>query len=161
ARWWTCCSPRGDDVTEAQWLACTDPASMLYALRGRASERKLRLFVAAWCRQFWPALEDERSRAVVIALERRADGRISAADLDRAASAACAAAVALKITGGFRASYAATLAWQAASVREVIAAADWSDRCPASVRLGDTEQGPRVLRQSDVLRDVFGNPFQP
>jgi hypothetical protein len=31
-------------MTEAEWLACTDPRPMLEYLRGRASERKLRLF---------------------------------------------------------------------------------------------------------------------
>jgi hypothetical protein len=31
-------------MTEAEWLACADPEKMLEFLRGRASERKLRLF---------------------------------------------------------------------------------------------------------------------
>lgn len=31
-------------MTEAEWLACTDPQEMLDLLKGRASERSLRLF---------------------------------------------------------------------------------------------------------------------
>ena len=33
-------------MTEAEWLACTDPTPMLLFLHGRASDRKLRLFIA-------------------------------------------------------------------------------------------------------------------
>jgi hypothetical protein len=31
-------------MTEAEWLACDDPAPMLGSVRGKASDRKLRLF---------------------------------------------------------------------------------------------------------------------
>jgi hypothetical protein len=41
-------------MTEAEWLACDDPQKMLAFLRGRASERKFRLFTCACCRRAWP-----------------------------------------------------------------------------------------------------------
>jgi hypothetical protein len=37
-------------VTEAEWLAATDPTSMLEFVRGKVSDRKLRLFAIGCCR---------------------------------------------------------------------------------------------------------------
>ncbi len=62
-------------MTEAEWLAATDPQPMLAFLRGRASERKLRLFAAACCRRIWHLLPGVQSRAWVEAAESLADGR--------------------------------------------------------------------------------------
>jgi hypothetical protein len=66
-------------MTEAEWLYCTDPLTMIQHLHGNVSHRKLRLFTLACCRRIWHLLEDERSRQAVEAAEQFVDGSI---DLD-------------------------------------------------------------------------------
>jgi hypothetical protein len=75
-------------MTEADWLACTDPEKMLEALRGQASERKLRLFACACAREAWGLLTNPGSGATVEAAERFADGQAAADELARAYAAA-------------------------------------------------------------------------
>ena len=69
-------------MTEAEWLACTDPELMLNFLRGKVSDGKLRLFACACCRrvahlvvdsQWHPQNSQESHEAQQIA-ERFADG---------------------------------------------------------------------------------------
>jgi hypothetical protein len=60
-------------MTEAEWLACTDPKPMLEFLRSNASARKLRLFAVACCSTVWHLLH-KRIRKAVKSGELLADG---------------------------------------------------------------------------------------
>jgi hypothetical protein len=60
-------------MTEREWLACTDPQKMLEFLRDKASDRKLRLFAAACCRQVWHQLASKECRQAVEMSELFAD----------------------------------------------------------------------------------------
>jgi len=68
-------------MTEAEWLACTNPERMLEFLRGKASDRKVRLFAVACCRRVWSSLEHEEFRDAVRKAESFADGLADRAEM--------------------------------------------------------------------------------
>jgi hypothetical protein len=74
-------------MTEAEWLACTDPRLMLEFVRSKASERKLRLFACACCRRIWRLLRCKALRMAVEVSEQRADGLVLAGQLAKVAHA--------------------------------------------------------------------------
>jgi hypothetical protein len=78
-------------MTEAEWLACIDPKPMLEFLRGKASDRKLRLFACACVRRVWRLLTEEPSQRAVEVTEHYADGTASEDDLWDAGSSALSA----------------------------------------------------------------------
>ena len=82
-------------MTEAEWLTCTDPKAMLEFVKGKVSDRKLRLFAVASCRELWRSAVREGETALEIA-ELYAEGcvdeqqrEVVAADARLAHSGAC------------------------------------------------------------------------
>jgi hypothetical protein len=68
-------------MTEGEWKTCTDPDQMLKFLRGKASDRKKRLFAVACCRYIWQWITHKSCRKAVEAAELYADGKIAHQEL--------------------------------------------------------------------------------
>jgi hypothetical protein len=75
-------------VTEAEWLSSNDPKALVAFVSGRVSDRKLRLFAAACCRDVWRMLKAACARRSVEVGEAYADGAISPQDAHTASLAA-------------------------------------------------------------------------
>jgi len=157
-------------LTEAEWLARSDPYPMLEYLQGKISERKARLFAVACCRRMlgWVEAGAEERHAVDMA-ERYADGQAGLAELEAAEAAVtsdvpAAQACAFAANSEDMVDAAIHCALRAAeAVGE--SAADQRDRFLPDVE--DRDRRSRVGRfaeasvQADLLRDIAGNPFRP
>jgi hypothetical protein len=138
-------------MTEAEWLACTDPQKMLEFLRGRASDRKLLLFVADTARAMppMPVFEQED---VAKMYERVAEGQLTEDDFARWS---------LRHLPGMRPPPGGTLPdkWEVArrGARERYRYAPLAVTRPITPESGVGDNAA----MSDVLRCIFGNPFRP
>src|SRR5437588_10896206 len=80
-----CSWDRSDAMTEQEWLACTDPQKMLEFLRGKVSDRKLRLFACACCHRL-QHYEYYSGKNIVDMAERHAEGLANRKELRRMSS---------------------------------------------------------------------------
>ena len=165
----------GDAMTEQEWLACTDPQKMLEFLRGKASDRKLRLFACACCRRVWNLVTDKYSRKALTIAERYADGEVSQEKLAFAWGDARRATQVShrgeRETADSTAMWAVSLACEA-EIGRVLGAASIAAMCEAypfdSAPLPEAQREQVCLlrdvaqrEQVCLLRDVVGNPFRP
>ena len=173
-------------MTEAEWLASADPKLMLMFLRGRASDRKLRLFGFACVRRLWHLVPAEPLRRAVETSERHADGLADRQELGAAITAANrarpsrndvarAAYDAARYVPGRVDWWSVTMHTADATAREAV-----RDVPPTAYSYFDGEQMVHVdvpmnparaalnaRRDAEhaahcaLIRDIFGNPFRP
>jgi hypothetical protein len=133
-------------MTEREWLTSSDAVSMLYFLRGKASERKLRLSACAYCRSVWELLGNASREAVLLG-EQMADDPVNESHRQAVVRAAIESVSRFEEARG-----------------DFFCAADMAYRVPcndgwyaAEWTIGnwlELTSGP------SILRDVFGNPFR-
>jgi hypothetical protein len=162
-------------MTEADWLACTEPEPLLEFCRGKANERKLRLFAAACCWRVSQFFKDERCFRAINLAERLAEKQAVADEITSLAN---------ELDGVPGSSVSADAGWNAvrwaiaplADIFDVddidnvhLATAYWAAESvyADAVAQSTSPDAWRAARhrercnQSDLLRDIFGNPFRP
>ena len=168
-------------MTESGWLASDDPRAMLEALRthtarradggrvrsaGEPSDRKLRLFACACCRQAWHLLTDERSRRAVefgeelaerlglLTVERLHEEEPPGGERDLVSAAACRAGADARTN---ESAHAADAAWALVGTMRADEAARQVLRelSPYNAMPADP------AAQAAILRDLVGNPWRP
>jgi hypothetical protein len=157
-------------MTATEWLTATNPEPLLAFLRGKASDRKLRLFAVACCRRIWHVMIDERSRVAVEMGERSADETVDLEKLDQLSGAA-EEAFEDSITDTDDAPIQCHSGVTPPQISAACAAASYASNSPV-VRLEDAvvvvnatseavpDKREENRRQSELLRDIFGNPIR-
>jgi hypothetical protein len=148
-------------MTESEWLTCKDPGPMLEFLRGKVSDRKLRLFACACCRRVWHLLDDPAARQTVELTERVADRAAQWDEMQamyRASSAAPDQRAAISSVSWAAFQAVSEAYWAVRTENHAFPHACKADFCAVMadglVGLDSRSAG------CELLRDIFGNPFK-
>ncbi|QEL19087.1 hypothetical protein [Limnoglobus roseus] len=168
-------------MTEAEWLAANDPTPMRNFLQGRMIDRKIELVEVAQSRNCWNLLVDQRSRDLVDAAERAADGLANLQELKRIADAARIALSELQqkadthlseahgkarqfVKEAFKLAAAAEVAQIGAGLVFKVCMLGFDgpelDETPAA-KLTQEARNDILQGTGFIYRDIFGNPFRP
>jgi hypothetical protein len=149
-------------MTESEWQTCANPLLMLDFLKGKVSDRKLRLFVVACCRQGWRRLTNPYLRLAVEAAELYADARITVEELTKIRAAAWSVnqnrqkhAVAAARATVREAAWAAAREAQQQMIQQV-----WRE-LQAFWETAPEKKKASQQSQGNLLRCIIGNPFSP
>lgn len=162
-------------MTESEWLACTDPGPMVEFLRDKASDRRLRLFACACCRNIWHLVEDQPNRQAVEIVERHADGNATEEEKTLADENVVSADKDGREPDpddnqAWAAYEAQTAVWQCLSLTPLEACKQVPASAASAVSdaVGNSSSdswksamGKEAAEQAKILVDIFGNPFRP
>jgi hypothetical protein len=154
-------------VTEAEWLAATDPAPMLSACVGGGTiERNYRLWAVGCTRRICPLVNSKWLRECLLAAERFADGDIPADVVERHSrqawdfhrgGAVVGSSLALRDAAAAVGCCLCTRPPMPAVGGYLLCALEFATR--ATER--DAAVRAEMVAQANLLRCVFGNPFRP
>ena len=156
-------------MTEEEWLKGDDPLPLLESLRSKASGRKCRLLACACCRAVWDCLDPEQ-RMAVGAAESFADGQSTPTDYVTATQRFSAG----QNQSGYHQFFDAVSVGESPDRAIVLSclvgcacgqpddqAGPWAAAIDAVyVTRHPSPAAPGLVRGS-LIRDVFGNPFNP
>jgi hypothetical protein len=166
-------------MTEAEWLAATNPEPMLKFLTC-IRRRKLTLFACACCRRVWDRVQLDESREVIEITERQVEGCVEASQWGQSLTKYRSALASARLTHSLmRRMFAAD---DAAEVTSYLArrydetagsSPDGDERSAhhahvaaffTSRAAGEDTDATRIhaekIAQCAILRDVVGNPFR-
>jgi hypothetical protein len=147
-------------ATEAEWADCQEPRRMIKVVQNRGSERKQRLAIVAAARLFWDQLPVGEMREAVEACEGRADGVVGQETLDDYRR---------RFYGYvLRDAPPGQRQWDENPALRSAFGLVLATTCPGSTlrtlagnKHWRTGAEPRDEQVSDIIRDIFGNPFRP
>ncbi len=167
-------------MDEEEWLASVEPRQMLMFLGDRVSDRKARLFRCACCRRFWGVLQDPLARRAVEVAEQFSDGLADERQLAKAQHGAETARgftyydsveeratdLVISSVARPRPPYPGHEMWPSIHIVDRIAIIDGGPdtRFDAAETLEPRYAAGRLSEQTAqaaLLREMFGNPFQP
>jgi len=128
---------------------------MLKFVRGKVSDRKLRLFACGCCRQFWHLMDDDRSRKAIEVAEQFADGFSDNRELHEAWESLQVHRARPPLTGK---------GWDIAQLTAALHGLDAAVGViyEVSIRqwVADKPEWRNIPSLAGLLRDIFHNPFR-
>jgi hypothetical protein len=133
-------------MTEAEWFDCNDCSRLLQYTWDKVSQRKLRLFACACCRQMKAELPEGCGYVLQVA-ERFAESLASTEELEQAEDSVRSPAVRTLGTAG--------------AVLGTLWASTWNRAWAAANGAANASAEGGLFRgQADLLREIVGNPFR-
>jgi len=157
-------------MTEVEWLICDNVKSMLRVLRGRADERKLRLFAVAGCRSVWSLVQGMDGQRALETAEGYADGAVTQHEMITAYVSTNTLINVIRSQSRNvhqdPKAFALLAVLRGTSTGLCFYGRDWEYetydpyQCASDVA-EYVEKGSAWGKKGDTLRDIFGNPFRP
>jgi hypothetical protein len=156
-------------VTEAEWLACTDPTKLMKQFRELGSGRRLRLLAAAAVHQVEPLLSSDVCRLSLDLAIRLADENVPEvlqSEMRREAWEYIRVNAGTRPQASVNADTAAVKAIHSLPDEAVRMALWETAKALTRQRSADSRQWEEALiwskgRLMPLVRDIFGNPFRP